>query len=70
MAKTRWSRDEYILLLDLYKRLGKQPAYPQTLPEVVALSRALRRMNQPLCKPMQTSQPGRGVLLSGQNDGA
>lgn len=45
MAKTRWSRDEYILLLDLYKRLGKQPAYPQTLPEVVALSRDLRRMN-------------------------
>ena len=45
MAKTRWSRDEYILLLDLYLRLGKRHAYPETLPEVIALSRDLRRMN-------------------------
>ena len=45
MSKTVWSRDEYILLLDLYKRLAPRRAFPQTLPEVIALSRDLRQMN-------------------------
>lgn len=43
MRNPPWTRDELILVLDLYFRLGRRQA-DATDPEVVALSDTLRRL--------------------------
>lgn len=63
MTKTPWSRDEYILLLDLYLRLRERHSQMQKIPEVEALSRELWRMNPAAVKAYAKHRNPAGVSI-------